>query len=152
MAVHLEFQLTMLPQITRWVENYNQPLRPPESGRLQSGTTYHARHTSFSFLWVHSWAVSVSVSNGSKPLGWFQVRVGTWREPVQWGLPQEQPGPLLFGWFPVKTPALAGVAVSLQLSIIVVIVLWHKLYVNDAGSGALSHDSLRLWIWAIFVV
>jgi len=54
-----------------------------------------------------------SVSNGSKPLERFRVRVGTGIEPLQRVLPHEKPGPLLLGRFPPENPAMASPGFSL---------------------------------------
>ena len=42
------------------------------------------------------------VSNGSNPLEWVQVRVGTGTKCLQWVLSHEKPAPWLLGQFPAE--------------------------------------------------
>jgi len=58
-AIGLLLRLIMLLQITWWHASCNQHLRPLESSGLHWGTIYHAWHTLYSRIEVHSRAVSV---------------------------------------------------------------------------------------------
>jgi len=58
MAVDLESQLIMLPEMIWWLPNYNHRLMRWELSGLHRDTTYYAWHMSFSLLdWAHRlWA------------------------------------------------------------------------------------------------
>ena len=100
------------------------------------------------FLWIifHG----VSVSNGSKLLEWFRVRVGTGTEPWQGFSHMKNPDRWHLGRFSPQNPAFASPDVLLQLSIWVLILLWHDVYADCAVLAALSPPAFRFAIRQIF--
>jgi len=86
-----------------------------------------------------------SVSNRSKPLELFRVRVGNATEQLQLVLPHEKPGPLLLGRVPPENRVLASPAFALQSSILVLIVSQDDLYVNDAALGDVLPAGLQFF-------
>ena len=92
-----------------------------------------------------------SVSNGSNPLEWFQVRVGTGTELWQRFYHMKNPDRWRLGWFSPYISAFASPDISLELSIWVLIVSWHDKYVDCAVLAALSPPAFRFVIRPIFV-
>jgi len=66
-------------------------------------------------------------------------------------LAHEKPGPLHLGRLPPRNPAFASPDIPLQLSIWVLIISWHDLYVHCAVFAGLSSPALRFAIPSIFV-
>jgi len=71
----------------------------PSFTKSNSGVSFSGIIT-FPDTWLGS-----SVSNGSNPLVQFQVRVGTWTEPLQRFLPHENPDSCNWVSFTTNNPA-----------------------------------------------
>jgi len=117
-------------------------------------------HERFVALHIRQLKGSIDMSFQSKCIGrhycqcqqpfWGQVKTRT--DPLQCVLPHKTHGPLLVGCFPLEHLALASLAFSRQLSIWVLIISRHDLYLNDEVLGAHSAAGLRFWISAIFIM
>ena len=92
-----------------------------------------------------------SVSNGSNPLEWFRVKVGTGTEWWQRFYHMKNPDRWHLGRFPPQNPAFASPDVSLQLSIWVLILSWHDVYADCEVLAALSPAASRFAIRQIFI-
>jgi len=96
--------------------------------------------------------LQTSISNGSKPLEWFLVRIGTGNKPLQLALPQEKLGPFQMGQFPPENLAVGSPVFSRRFGLSVLIVSCQDLYLKHAVLGVLSPTGSWFWFWAIFIV